>query len=185
MASLLAGSGFVALIACSTAYSGVDESPESGAAAVDDATFADEVAPDAGDIDAAADAADGADAADPCDDKDKDGYLAVGCDGGDGGGDDCDDDDPRANPGVVGFRTDPPTAKTKGDWNCDGIVTMQYSSGLSCAALPQGSACVAISGFTGASTCGEAGVFDQCGQGTLGLLSCAVASTTTQLQGCR
>ena len=184
MASLLAGSGLVALIACSTAYRGVDESPESGTAAVDDATSADAVAFDAADVEDAADAADAADAFDLCDDKDKDGYLAVGCDAGDGG-DDCDDEDPRAHPGVTAFLTDLPTAKTKGDWNCDGIVTMQYPSNLSCAALSQGAACSAISGFTGAPACGEAGAFDLCAQGGLGLLSCAVGSSTVKPQGCR
>ncbi len=61
-------------------------------------------------------------------DKDKDGYKAMGagC-----GGTDCDDTDEKAHPGA-GFQPFT-SAKVGGDWNCDGVVELEFPKfGLAC-----------------------------------------------------
>jgi hypothetical protein len=114
----------------------------------------------------------------PICDQDQDGFKD---DSGACGGNDCDDHDPRANPGVTDFRTDPPTPVTKGDWNCNGRLEKQYNTYVSCPTLQLGGSCDAVNGFMDDPPCGTSSMFVQCASA----LVCAPGPVTMRVQGCR
>ena len=149
------------------------------------------VADSSGDVatalaDAAVDALNLADVADakvdvdPCSDRDDDGVIAVACDGGT----DCDDDDNRARPDA-GFLTDPPTAVTKGDWNCDGMASFQRPINVKCADHNSSlSNCALFYGFKGDPGCGGTGDFVTCKNPTLSG-PCIEGVVAPTKQGCK
>jgi len=115
----------------------------------------------------------------PVCDEDQDGDPAKGaaC-----GSTDCDDHDARAYFGEPNFLTYPPTPTTGGDWNCDGVVTAEFSTSFSCGLVNLGS-CGSAAGFTDAPGCGQTSSnFVTCKKA--GVL-CAVDTTTTNIQGCK
>jgi hypothetical protein len=129
--------------------------------------------PDAASPEAPGDA--GIDAAFDCD-RDKDGFLSLACDGSD-----CDDDDPFAHPDA-GFSRDAATAKTKGDWNCDGKVDKEQRTNMFCAGFDM-LTCQNRTGFTGDPPCGQTGPFVAC---ALINSNCqTVAMPTGVIQACR
>jgi len=139
---------------------------------------------DSGNFDAPHDAAEeqppdsGTDA--PVCDNDGDHDLAKGavC-----GGTDCDDNDARAYLGEPNFLTFTPTPVTKGDWNCDGIVTTQFTTGFSCGLLSLGS-CGATSGFTDTPGCGVTSAnFITCH--VVAAAFCETDTTSSNTQGCK
>ena len=100
---------------------------------------------------------------DPCSDRDKDGVIDRACEGGT----DCDDDDIRAYP-EAGYRDDLPTPITKGDWNCDDVVTRELPSNLKCSDYNSGVGnCTGIVGFKADPACGETGALVKCMNPTL------------------
>jgi hypothetical protein len=97
------------------------------------------------------------------------------------GGNDCDDHDPRAYPTEPDFLTDPPHAPTNGDWNCDGMIELQWARGMSCGLLSLGN-CAATQGFKDTPGCGEVGSFVQCQ--VSGLL-CVEGTPAPMTEGCK
>ena len=171
--------GFAVAIACGEPYEG--EIPNTEVPGRDSGPGGDDAASDApiATVDAAADAA--PDVVDPCSDRDKDGFLAKQCEGGT----DCDDDDKRAFP-EAGFVSDLPTPATKGDWNCDTKVTLEYPTGLKCSdhqSDPVGAGCV-FSGFKATPGCGESGDFVKCKAAGL-IAPCQEESVTQVVQRCK
>jgi hypothetical protein len=159
----------------STADSTLDDSSESDGA-VDSSppdTMMDTFVPDSDTGSCPA----GSKGTDPCD-CDKDGFKRAdsAC-----GGLDCDDDDDRAHPGA-GFSTFAPTAKTKGDWNCDGNPEKQKKEGISCGALLGD---CTVSGFTGTVPCGGDGTFITCKVVPLGCGVNTSVTSVTSKQACR
>lgn len=142
-------------IACGDPYDG--EIPKTEAPVRDAATAED--APSDGGVDTTPDAADATADVDPCSDRDKDGFLANGCDGGT----DCDDDDNRAFPDA-GFVGDEPTLVTKGDWNCDDKFTREYPINFKCSDYSGGDlgGTCDLRGFKGDPGCGKTGEFVKC-----------------------
>jgi len=139
---------------------------------------------DASPTDAPSDAAEeptpdtGADAA-SCD-KDGDHDLAKG---GVCGSTDCDDNDARAYFGEPNYLTFAPTPVTMGDWNCDGVVETQFTTGFSCGGLNLGT-CGTASGFTDTPACGAtSSKFITC-KVQAGVL-CVTDTTTSNTQGCK
>jgi hypothetical protein len=113
-------------------------------------------------------------------DKDGDHDLAKG---GVCGSTDCDDNDARAFFGEPDFLTFTPTPVTNGDWNCDGVVTPQFTTGFSCGLLSLGS-CGTASGFSDTPGCGASSPnFITC-HVQAGVL-CQTDTTTTNTQGCK
>lgn len=105
-------------------------------------------------------------------DKDNDGHIARAC-----GGDDCNDDDPLVHPGQA-FVSEVPKSPNIGDWNCDGTVTKEHASGVSC----QFFTCGQQKGFTGSPPCGTEGDYITC---KLDGINCIVGTTVKQLQACK
>jgi hypothetical protein len=139
-----------------------------------DVQFGDAAAPiDSGSdvviVDDAGDAGDDA-PIDPCD-LDHDGYKA---EGGACGGNDCNDHNAKQHPGAD-FVTDEPDAAPFGDWNCDGIVEMQYPS-TSC-----GVGTCGTQGFTSNTGCGITNPFVSCNPQAL----CPANDAGMRTQGCR
>ncbi|MDB4938293.1 MAG: hypothetical protein JWP87_5265 [Labilithrix sp.] len=166
------------VVSCGDPYGGDDPGillPDRDGDAPSEASPAvDGPAPDAARGDAGADG-DG-EAGDPCD-RDNDHYRSGegGC-----GGADCDDDDNRAHP-EAGFRADPATTTTNGDWNCDTHADPMYPVNVSCG-VPALGACAGVEGFSGAPGCGAAGAYVTC---KMNGLSCIVGSTVQRVQRCR
>jgi hypothetical protein len=177
LAAVVTLGGFGVAAACADPYEG--EIPTS-APDRDGSVGADVVAPAEASTDAGADDAADAIVVDPCSDRDKDGFLAKGCDGGL----DCDDDDNRAHPDS-GFRTDTPTTTTKGDWNCDGKYTLQYQAGVKCSDHSSlvGGGC-AIEGFLGTPACGASGDYVKCKSPAVAG-TCLQDTVETKVQGCQ
>jgi hypothetical protein len=93
----------------------------------------------------------------PCD-CDEDGFLAKRC-----GGDDCDDFDLRAKPDA-GFRSDPPSAGSNGDWNCNGTPERQERTEFTaagCNGLVK-NLCNDSGGYTLIPGCGTVGKYIKC-----------------------
>lgn len=173
----LAGLGVAA--ACSEPYDGdvPTPAPDRDSAAGEDAAV--DGAPAPAPADAALDAADARSDADPCD-RDRDGVLVVTCDGGT----DCDDDDDRAQPDA-GFRTDEPTAKTKGDWNCDGNMTAQRITLVECSAFTSFTVnCSAVEGFKDDPGCGQNGTYVKC-KAPAALGACVEDTVVVMKQACK
>ena len=144
--------GFGIAVACADPYEGdiPTPAPERDSSIAPD--VADETSPtsDAGGSDAGADV-------DPCD-RDRDGVRSQTCEGGA----DCDDEDERAQP-EAGFRSDEPTPKTKGDWNCDGKVTAEHSLVFNCSAFNSFAvSCSTLEGFKDNPGCGMEGTYAKC-----------------------
>jgi hypothetical protein len=100
------------------------------------------------------------------------------------GGTDCDDHDPRAFFGEPDFLTYAPTPVTMGDWNCDGVVTLEYTTGFNCGAINLGQ-CGTATGFTDSPGCGQTSPnFITCKKNVAGLL-CVVDTTKSWTQGCK
>lgn len=165
-----------------------DLSDTSSSSDAEDSSLADSTGEDSGENDAALDTfkpdtfvpdsdtgscPSGSKGTNPCD-CDNDGHKRAdsAC-----GGDDCDDDDDRAHPGA-GFLTFMPTAKTKGDWNCDGNPEKQKKDGISCGLLGD----CTISGFSTTVPCGGTGTFITCKVVPLG---CANNTSVMSTQACR
>jgi hypothetical protein len=125
-------------------------------------------------------------------DVDKDGYLSnqPPC-----GGDDCNDHDARVNKGVgtnwIQAVPTPVAGWITGDWNCDGVVEVEFPPNVSCPAINVsslvGGDCTTQMGYTGAAPgCGGSSSFVQCKAPLLSLpLVCAQGTTMSQVQGCR
>lgn len=123
-------------------------------------------------------------------DCDGDGFAtrAGACDGGPGPVFDCDDTDRGINPDIDFVDTSawPSVTATKTyDWNCDGVVTKQYTYDLDCNALMLGADCSKQQGFTTDVGCGQIGTYMTCKQGLLGLLGCAPGATQQRKQACK
>jgi hypothetical protein len=110
-------------------------------------------------------------------DQDKDGYKAIGCDGGK----DCNDFDKRAHPGQD-FVTDVPNGPPDGDWNCANGVEPQYPT-VSCGGFLNIAACKG-EGFTANPGCGKSAAYVKCTWNGL-KLSCEAVDSGTRTQGCR
>ena len=100
---------------------------------------------------------------------------------------DCDDLDERANPDA-GFIDDPPTADTKGNWNCDdkreGEVT---NVNLNCAdytGAVLGTGGCNVQGFVGTPACGVEDSYVTCGHAGPGA-PCTAKQNEFRKQGCR
>jgi hypothetical protein len=124
-----------------------------------------------------ADAASEADVYDPCD-KDKDGYRAMSCGGGD-----CDDDDRRAHPDQ-GFLSDTPVAPTNGNWDCTGVVDKQTGVNGGLCSSRSSTTCSGNNGrFAGDPACGATDTIQICSWNGS---SCTILTTiTSQKQGCK
>lgn len=124
-----------------------------------------------------------------CDcDGDEFATRAGACDGGPGAVFDCDDTDRGINPDIDFVDTSAwpsVTPTTTYDWNCDGVVTKQYTYNLNCNLLMLGSDCSKQQGFTTDVGCGQKGTFMTCKQGLLGLLGCAAGPTEQRKQACK
>jgi len=105
-------------------------------------------------------------------DQDNDGYHA---DSGTCGGDDCNDLDPNVHPNQTWVYLVPDASSHFGDWDCDGIVELEYQTITSCA-----TSCGA-QGFTQPIGCGVSGPFITC----VGTIVCTIADGGTQTQGCK
>ena len=120
-------------------------------------------------------------------DQDRDGVLKGGaaCAPPDGGQADCDDTDARINPNADFIAGSWPPASPHlpaNDWNCDGTVTKQLPSGITCAALGD-----CTEGFATDIDCGATATYNVCKKVVplLGAVLCAVDHTETRTQGCR
>jgi len=105
----------------------------------------------------------------PCD-NDKDGFKAIGCDGGK----DCNDFDKRVFPGQD-FVTDVPSGPPNGDWNCANGVEYQYPT-VACGVT----SCNAT-GFLANPGCGKSATYVSC----TGAVLCGAVDGGTRVQGCR
>jgi hypothetical protein len=121
---------------------------------------------------------------DPCD-CDGDGFIAAdaaACPDAGGRARDCDDLDPRAHPDA-GFRTDQPTADTKGDWNCDGVRNRQIPA-VNVKCSDHGGLlgdCNTTEGFTADPGCGQEGSYVYCTGG----INCINGTLEDKTQGCK
>ncbi len=109
-------------------------------------------------------------------DQDKDGYKAIGCDGGK----DCNDFDKRAHPGQD-FLTDVPNGPPNGDWNCSGEPAERQYPTVNCGGFLNITACKGT-GFTADPGCGKMAAYVNC---TWTGLSCDPIDSGLRTQGCR
>lgn len=109
------------------------------------------------------------------DDEDGDGVTSEAC-----GGADCDDTDPLTHPGADFVDVTPPAGKN-GDWNCDGVVTKQFSENLDCSSFTADE-CATHLGYTTKATCGDLLTFVACfvSQG-----ACLARVEGLRKQGCK
>jgi hypothetical protein len=118
---------------------------------------------------------DGGSGRDPACDSDQDGHLSRAC-----GGDDCDDGDRRIHPGQD-FVQEAPVSPNIGDWNCDGAVTKEHKTGVSCQ-VGGNLGCAIGQGFVGSPACGAEGDFITC---KFVSFSCVLDQTTKAVQSCK
>jgi hypothetical protein len=76
-----------------------------------------------------------------------------------------------------------PLGKTKGDWNCDGIVEKEHKTGIKCSDHLITDQCATISGFMGDPPCSTQDYFVQCAAPTVGL-NCIDGAISRPFQGC-
>lgn len=123
---------------------------------------------------------------DPCD-CDDDGYLSEAGACFDGGTlYDCDDQDIRANPDS-GYRDDPVTKDTNGDWNCDRKTNREFNVLINCAdysASALNTGCTAVEGFFIDPPCGATASYVKC-KNAGALQPCQQGEIVDEVQRCK
>lgn len=95
---------------------------------------------------------------------------------------DCDDLDDAYHPNAD-FTNAKPRGPNGGDWNCDGVTTPYYPTGLQCSGLGATGCFPTVGGFVTVPGCGESDELSTC-TGS-GLLACQASPAGTRTQVCR